>query len=189
MLVIAGDICGGVGGEYGQAQFLDNEFREWLEYAPATAIVATWGNHDWIGQARGRTVPHLPWHLLVDSGVEIAGVKFWGTPWQPWFHDWAFNATEEELDQHFAKIPEGTDVLVSHGPPYGYGDLNNSGHRCGSKALYKHILRVKPQLVVCGHIHEAYGEYAFNGTSVVNAAQVNHRYERTRGAIEWQLEK
>lgn len=189
VLVIAGDVCGGMGGEHGQADWLDTAFREWLEYVPAKEVVATWGNHDWIGQSLGpRKAPELRWHMLVDDGIEIDGVKFWGSPWQPWFHDWAFNATEDELDEHFSQIPSDTDVLVVHGPPHGYGDRVKSGHNVGSTSLTKHILRVKPQLVVCGHIHEGYGEYAFNGTSIVNAAQVDHMYQRTRGEVVWELE-
>lgn len=189
VVVIAGDICGGMGGEHGQYEFLDGPFREWLKGLPTKRVVATWGNHDWIG-ASTRKAPHdLPWHMLVDEGVTIDGVNFWGSPWQPWFHDWAFNATEEDLARHFSKIPDNTDVLVVHGPPHGYGDMVKGGHNVGSRSLTAAIRRVKPALVVTGHIHEAYGEYALDGTIIVNAAQVDHNYRRTRAAVEWELER
>ena len=38
-------------------------------------------------QARGLLTNAI---YLEDSGVEIDGVRFWGSPWTPTFMDWAF---------------------------------------------------------------------------------------------------
>lgn len=55
---------------------------------------------------------------LEDNSVTIQGVKIWGSPHQPPFHDWAFNRVEAERIEIFSKIPEDVDVLLTHGPPY-----------------------------------------------------------------------
>src|SRR5689334_8867342 len=61
---------------------------------------------------------------------------------------------EDILDCYFRMIPEGLDVLITHGPPWGIMDRNIKGDLCGSKALYDHVFRVKPRVHVFGHIHE-----------------------------------
>ena len=57
-------------------------------------------------------------HYLEDSGVEIAGTRWWGSPWQPEFNSWAFNLPRgEPLSEKWALIPDDVDVLVTHSPP------------------------------------------------------------------------
>jgi len=175
LLLLAGDLCSD-GKERDQARWLDTTFRLWLREAPAKEIVGIAGNHDWVFQTRPELVPMLPWHYLQDSGVELFGLKIWGTPWQPVFFDWAFNLEEPELEKKWALIPDGTDLLVSHGPPRGYGDRNVRGTSTGSPSLTKRIEQVKPRLVMCGHIHEARGEYQLGETRVVNVSQVDFQY-------------
>src|SRR5579859_2114313 len=77
--------------------------------------------------------------LLINESVEIEGVKIYGSPIQPWFHDWAFNvARGEEIAKVWANIPDDVQILVSHGPPYGIGDLCRSGN-VGCEDLLKRI--------------------------------------------------
>ena len=92
VLLIAGDVSFAFKGDLAAKQaFLFGEFREWLERVPATEVVLVAGNHDQSIEAWG--LPDgLRCHYLEDSGAELCGLKLWGTPWQPWFHDWAFNA-------------------------------------------------------------------------------------------------
>lgn len=68
---------------------------------------------------------------------------------------------------HFTKVPEDTDILVTHGPPKGFVDDD-----LGCADLTKQVTeRIKPRLLVCGHIHSAHGETRDeNGTIFVNAA-------------------
>jgi len=54
----------------------------------------------------------------------------------------------------WSKIPSGTDILITHGPPKGHGDANMSGLACGCEELLATIQRIKPALHVFGHIHE-----------------------------------
>ena len=56
---------------------------------------------------------------LFDSEVVIDGVKFYGSPWQPEFHNWAFNLPRgEKLAEKWSKMPTDTDILITHGPAY-----------------------------------------------------------------------
>src|SRR4051812_36274529 len=114
--------------------FLARDFRDWLERVPAEEIVLVAGNHDQSIEEWG-VPPGLRCHYLEDEGIELFGLKLWGTPWQPWFQDWAFNAPRREgeafLASRFDLIPAGTDIVVAHGPPRGYGDRTGrmGGHR------------------------------------------------------------
>jgi len=163
-----------------QADWLDTTFRAWLERVPARKIVATAGNHDFVFQHEPGWVPKdLPWTYLQDSGCEWEGLRFWGTPWQPWFYDWAFNLYEPDLVTRWAMIPVGTDVLLLHGPPYGYGDWVPEGgglRRCGSPSLTERIRAVQPRVVIFGHIHEGRGEWRMGRTVLANVSIVNAAY-------------
>ena len=65
--------------------------------------------------------------------------------------------------------PARTMVLVSHCPPYDTDlDLTRSGLHVGSPALREFILKEKPQVCICGHIHEAKGEQMLGSTRCVN---------------------
>ena len=56
------------------------------------------------------------------------------------------------------KIPDDTDILITHTPPVGYGDLCCTGVRAGCVELLNTVrLRVRPKYHIYGHIHEGYG--------------------------------
>merc|ERR1719160_2108672 len=113
--------------------------------------------------------------------VEIHGkrVKIWGSPVQPEFCDWAFNRERgPDIQRHWDLIPSDTDILVTHGPPLGRGDLCSSESRAGCYSLLKTIKeRVRPKLHVYGHIHEGYGcSMDENGTVYCNASTCSFNY-------------
>ena len=63
-------------------------------------------------------------YYLRDSSVEIEGKLFYGAPWQPNFYDWSFQcARGQEMAEKWKLIPDKVDVLITHGPAYGHGDL------------------------------------------------------------------
>ena len=90
------------------------------------------GNHDWLFEKDYSLAKNLCQYnnitYLEDSEATLGGLRIYGTPWQPWFYDWAFNLPRlgNELHDKWAKIPIGTDILITHGPPNGYGDLVNN---------------------------------------------------------------
>ena len=97
--------------------------------------------------------------VLIDSHVEVNGLKIYGTPWTPEFYRWAFMLEEDDLHEVYDQIPTGLDILLSHGPPrFGLIDcvLQNPEEpprTCGSICLTNCILNKRPKHVFCGHIH------------------------------------
>ena len=106
-------------------------------------------------------------------------LKIWGTPWQPEFHNWAFNLPRgEKLKEKWDMIPAGTDILITHGPAFGKLDyVPYNGINVGCEELLKRIEEIKPKIHVCGHIHSGRGVVFSEGTLYVNAAVLNDRYE------------
>jgi Icc-related predicted phosphoesterase len=174
-----------------QAQWLDGEFRAWLRRVPAGKVIGVAGNHDFIFQQAPQRVPHdLPWTYLQDSLTEWRGLRIYGTPWQPWFYDWAFNLQEHELQAKWALIPAGVDILVLHGPPFGYGDgvpERNGVRHCGSPSLLRRIEELRPRLAVYGHIHEGRGEWRLGPTVLANVTVVDDAYDLVYPPWEWEL--
>jgi Icc-related predicted phosphoesterase len=181
LLLIAGDICPVTNhGLDFQERWLRFEFRQWLQRSPARKIVFIAGNHDFVFEQYPAFLPgDYPATYLQDSGVEWEGLQIWGTPWQPWFFDWAFNLSERELARKWELIPASTDILVVHGPPRDYGDgVPEAGsiRRCGSPSLLERIRRIQPKLVVFGHIHEGRGEWCLGNTVLANVTIVDACY-------------
>ncbi|KAI6657771.1 Metallophosphoesterase domain-containing protein 1-like [Oopsacas minuta] len=103
---------------------------------------------------------------LEDFGCELLGFKIYGSPWQPEFFSWGFNLKRgQPLLDKWNKIPDNVDILITHGPPIGHGDLCNHGGRAGCVELLSTIQnRVKPKVHVFGHIHEGYASHRIRST-------------------------
>ena len=80
---------------------------------------------------------------------------------------------ESTAEALFNGLQEGElDIAVTHAPPFESGaDRIGSGISVGSKAIAKMVKRVKPALLLCGHIHEAAGIFRLADTLVVNPGQ------------------
>ncbi len=154
------------------------EWNEWLGRQSHRHKVVIAGNHDWLFEREPALARSLLTHAtyLEDSGVELDGVRFWGSPWQPRFFRWAFNRERgAELREKWERIPAGIDVLITHGPPHGTLDRTWDGTAAGCEELALAVARVRPRLHVFGHIHEAYGRLERDGTTFVNASSVDAR--------------
>jgi Icc-related predicted phosphoesterase len=116
---------------------------------------------------------------LQDESVNIDGVKIWGTPWQPWFYDWAFNLPRggEELKAKWDMIPEDTDILITHGPPFGINDVVIGRYdNLGCELLTERLKIVKPKIHIFGHIHSGRNIFEQNGTLFINASVLDEQY-------------
>ncbi|MCI0682486.1 MAG: metallophosphoesterase [Gemmataceae bacterium] len=192
LLLLAGDLCPIENHAHDfQAEWLDTAFRRWLQRLPARQVIGIAGNHDLIFEQAPELLPAgLPWHYLQDSGTTWQDIKIWGTPWQPWFFDWAFNGTPERLQAIWSRIPDDTDLLIVHGPPRGYGDGVPSRHgirSTGCPHLLERIIDVAPRLVVFGHIHEGRGQWTVGRSTLANVTILNEEYEPVHApwSFEW----
>ena len=168
-------------------------FGAWFRNLPHKHKVLVAGNHDWLFEKN----PELAIQLLnngilninrgddvvylKDSGAEIAGLKIYGSPWQPTFYDWAFNLDRgEPIKAKWDLIPEGLDILITHGPPMGIHDQitpHMGTEHLGCEELMKAVERVKPKIHVFGHIHGGYGKTPYVYTTFVNASICNEAYK------------
>ncbi|XFG00946.1 hypothetical protein AB1E19_004570 [Capra hircus] len=117
---------------------------------------------------------------LQDSEVAVRGFRVYGSPWQPWFYGWGFNLPRgQALLEKWNLIPEGVDVLITHGPPLGFLDwVPKKMQRVGCVELLNTVQRrVQPRLHVFGHIHEGYGVMADGTTTYVNASVCTVNYQ------------
>jgi Icc-related predicted phosphoesterase len=178
LLVLSGDICPEINA-YEQIAWLDRVFRPWLKAQPVKqGTVAVWGNHDQCGINALRPQVdelHLRWHLLTDERVLLAGIKIYGSPWQPRFGG-VYNMNEPDLERVWSRIPDDTQLLVLHGPPHGFGDMAHGSHK-GSRSLTRRIRQVRPALVTFGHIHEGRGEWNDAGVTLVNASLMDGTFQ------------
>jgi Icc-related predicted phosphoesterase len=200
-IVVSGDVTNI--GEINRAK----EFLKWLEKRPVKNKVIIAGNHDfcfdtnyhaYTDTGRSRHIdkeihnsdkdieelisnyPSITY--LNDSGCEIDGVKFWGSPVTAWFHDWAFNRERgEDIKPTWDKIPDNTDVLITHGPPksilsnvFSYAD--NRVEDVGDDELLKACYRVEPKYHIFGHTHEMYGVKEVDGMTFINASSLDDMY-------------
>lgn len=174
VLIHAGDI---MTNGYRKEEIVD--FNDWLGEQPQAKKVVIAGNHDRLFESTTSAQGVLTNAIyLENSGVTIAGLKFWGSPASPEFCNWAFNYKRgEDIDRIWRMIPDDTDVLITHGPPSGIQDWVKPGRpNLGCGNLRAATLRVKPKLHVFGHIHGGYGEYNDGTTRFVNASLVNEAY-------------
>ena len=159
------------------------------------------GNHDRIMQndpewSKGVLTGYKDIDYLEDEMMSIQygdqpEIKIWGSPWQPEFYNWAFNLPRngEELKSKWDMIPEGIDILITHGPAWGFLDdvEGRRGVHLGCELLAERIKQIKPKIHICGHIHSGYGHYYDGNTHYFNAAVLDERYLYTHSAwnIDW----
>jgi Icc-related predicted phosphoesterase len=153
------------------------EFNQWLGTLPHRYKIVIAGNHDLYLES----VPSMANVFITnaiylnDSGIEIEGLKIWGSPISPNYQDWAFNRERgEAIRKHWEMIPQDTDILITHCPPFGILDFNDKGKHEGCQDLLEIVQqKIKPRLHVFGHLHDAHGLDKIGETIFVNASIVN----------------
>ncbi|QNM86710.1 metallophosphatase domain-containing protein [Polaribacter pectinis] len=164
-----------------------DSFIDWFQKQPHKHKIFIAGNHDFYFEEALKNnikINDTNLNYLNDSGCEIEGIKFWGSPIQPTFFNWAFNRERgEEIKKYWDLIPNDTDVLITHGPPHKILDLTKNGEYVGCEELKKKVLEIKPKLHVFGHIHEAYGKTVRNKTTFVNASLLDDKYRNVNAPI------
>jgi Icc-related predicted phosphoesterase len=190
VLVIAGDVCPVADHALPhQREWLATAFAPWLRRQPAAVIIGVAGNHDFVAEVDEGLMRSLPWTYLLDETTDAGGLTLHGSPWTPTYGAWAFMRDDEELAATWAKIPDGVEVLVTHGPPLGHGDLIVNGNRGGSLTLLRRLEELPAlRLHVFGHIHEAGGSRTRIGRAdVANVSYVDFDYRPRRPATVFEL--
>ena len=173
-------------------QWFNDKFYKMIGKLPCE-VVAIPGNHDfYLASHLDRGSPSN-FHLLIDQGIVIEGLKIYGTPWVPWINgSWVFECDDEDLEERFKQIPKGLDILITHSPPL----IPNKNidvslqhqptfqRHFGSKSLYENILVKQPRIMFCGHIHS--GDHTMcsiknpdspQETLCFNVSRVDERYK------------
>jgi Icc-related predicted phosphoesterase len=158
------------------------DFMHWflrLDYAHKIFIA---GNHDFYFEEYSMNFIQKKLtsncHYLCNSGVEIEGIKIWGSPITPTFFNWAFNEDRgKPIQKYWKTIPQNSDILVTHGPPNGILDKTTSNINAGCEDLLKTINKLKPTFHLFGHIHEAYGKETLNETTFINGSLLDENYK------------
>lgn len=164
----------------------------WLNLQPHKHKLVIAGNHElgWEREERRKYILSDFKNIIYlhNSGIKIKNIHFWGSPYQPHFCGWAFQrARGEALEWNWSLIPKNTDVLITHGPPFGYGDLVARGEQIGDVDLLNRVLEVKPRIHCFGHNHSGYGQWKEHGIHFINAALLNEEYKLIHLPVEVDL--
>lgn len=174
ILIHAGDVSG-----RGTQKEIE-DFLVWFSSQPHKYKIFIAGNHDFfIQQNPEKFQSILPKNViyLQDEMVEIEGKKIYGSPWTPRFMNWAFMREKgRDISLVWKKIPSNIDVLITHGPAFGFHDEVYTGIQVGCEDLALELERIKPKYFLFGHIHECYGVTERGGITFMNGAVLNERY-------------
>lgn len=236
LLLICGDICPVENHNVlFQQEWLATKFVEWINrYAPDTEVIFIAGNHDKIFERYPlpEEVAEVATYLQ-DSSCEFKGLKIYGTPWSQKIGKWAFSLGEKKLgnpnftidqdgDKHrinyhyvqaeytlenrFALIPDDTDILITHTPPWGVADNRTANpdiktfvtyndfetelkadyeNHWGSPSLRNRVHEIKPLIHAFGHVHTTSGIWREDGTTFINASYLDNDYiPKQTGSIQ-----
>lgn len=194
VLISAGDFT------RGESRTDIRRFAAWMEKQPHKYKIIIAGNHERLFENRPDiAMAQLSYYpeviYLQDTAIELDGVKFYGSPWQPEFFNWAFNLPRgQKLREKWEEIPKDTDVLITHGPPKNILDeapaYNRPGEffNCGCEELRDIVLNeLDLKCHVFGHIHAGYGKHIEGGTTFINAAICDEDYRASNEPIIFDL--
>jgi Icc-related predicted phosphoesterase len=169
ILIHAGDFT-----MFGKSLHAIVDFNAWLGELPHRHKIVVPGNHEFLLEAdpvKRSLLSNAT--VLIDEGIEIDGLRIWGSPVTPLYSGAFGLSAAGDRRQLYAQIPKDTDVLITHGPPYGILDsAPGSGVHSGCQELLDAVMRIHPKLHVFGHVHGAHGIFETSQTTFVNAAML-----------------
>lgn len=133
------------------------------------------GNHD-LGYRERPPEGCIP----IDGRVcDFHGLRLAGLGGSRWYSERALGYTEDEMARRatrlalLARVSAGLDLIVTHAPVAGYGDLDDLPH-AGFACFDQLLERTRPFALVHGHVHMSYGRVARelehpSGAVLVNA--------------------
>lgn len=168
VLIHAGDFT-----FWGKGSRAIKDFNDWLGKLPHRWKIVTCGNHEFAIEADpalGRLITNAT--LLLNDSAMAGPAKVWASPLTVHYGGAFGRSNAADRVKAYASIPLDTDILVTHGPPYGILDLSPAEYPgpVGDRELRQAVIRVRPKLHVFGHVHSGYGVRATRHTLFVNAA-------------------
>ena len=157
-------------------------FNRWLGELPHRHKVVVPGNHDFLLEETKNRNEITNAALLIDEGVEIEGLRIWGSPVTPLYGGAFGKSNPGDRERHWAQVPSGIDILITHGARFGILDGAPNcppNLREGCPQLRQALARIRPRLHVFGHTHAGYGVSQTPNTVFVNAALMGNA-----GALE-----
>lgn len=170
LLLVGGDITTG-----GSPDDAERAIATWKPLAPRLLALA--GNMDSAAidarladlevalDGRGFTFGHVG-----VFGVSAAPLSPLHTP-----YELADDELERRIERAFAAVAgSSVTIFCPHAPPAGTScDRLPSGEHVGSAVVRAFVEREQPDLVLCGHIHEARGEDRIGRSRIVNPGPVS----------------
>jgi Icc-related predicted phosphoesterase len=156
------------------------DFERFLRGLPHKHKILVAGNHDFYFENYPDKAQEIvsKYIYLQDQEVTLNGTKFYGSPWQPRFQNWAFNLSRgAEMRAKWDLIPEDVDVLITHGAPQGIRDHATGYGHIGCEELLKAVKRIQPEYHIFGHVHDGYGSGVIGNTMFVNACVCDRNYQ------------
>lgn len=167
LLIHAGDFT-----MFSKSQPEIRDFNIWLGELPHRYKIVIPGNHEFAFEETprlGRVISNAV--FLIDEAVEVGGFKVWGSPVTSLYGGAFGRSAAADRARIYSEIPKGTDILVTHGPPFGVLDHPSKTDRNdGCRELLAAVNRIQPRVHILGHIHGGYGTHQTPGTVFVNAA-------------------
>ncbi len=175
VLIHCGDFCDGFKIDPTDLERVD----QWFGQLPFQKIIVIGGNHDFVAQRKQREnkIVFENATYLVDDALRFQGVNFYGSPWLPALDGWAYYMSNDQRKEKWNLIPDDTDILITHTPPFGILDQTRSGQSVGCSHLRARIEELAPKLHCFGHIHASYGVHQTKLTTFYNASAVNSNFE------------
>ncbi len=165
---------------------LKSSYLDFLQSMLNCPLFYVKGNHD---KDYDKNPP--PGGTCIDGRVyDHEGIRIAGFGGSMGCHDAPGLFSEKEMRQRVGRlIPRidfmnGFDILVTHSPVLGYGDMEDLAHR-GYQIFGELLDRYHPKLMLHGHVHKQYGHFKRerehpSGTKIINVCGY-HIIELDRG--------
>ena len=158
-------------GDFEQTSDID----AWFERQSFDHVIAVAGNHDhdaFEKESEGQPV-FFNATLLHDETIELGGLKIYGSPWINELEGAAYSLEHEQIAEKWDAIPDDTDILITHVPPYGILDLARNGEHWGCKLLAERVENLDLRFHCFGHVHASYGTDDRFGISFYNTSSIS----------------
>ena len=153
---------------------LHPDYLQFLVTMGNCPLLYVYGNHD---QHYDRNPP-LGCECIEDQIYNYQGLRILGLGGSMRYKPGKNMYTEQEMEKRISRlaaalmITNGFDLLVSHSPARGYGDLEDLPHR-GFECFNALLQKYKPKYMIHGHVHKAYGHFERERTHSCGTKLIN----------------